>query len=111
MRAKVGRLEAGMTSERGLAFFVISLKTRNTEHTVQCNKRYTVRQCEFLRREIHPPILPGLWICPGMIPILQPAGLMIPGQLGPTKRDLLCAFNAFMTCTTHMLMKINHSTI
>jgi hypothetical protein len=30
---------------------------------------------------------------------------MIPGQLGPTKRDLLCAFNAFMTCTMHMLTK------
>ena len=31
---------------------------------------------------------------------------MIPGQLGPTKRDLLCAFNAFMTCTAHMLTEI-----
>ncbi len=29
------------------------------------------------------PILPGLWICPGMIPILHSPGLMIPGQLGP----------------------------
>ena len=44
-----------------------------------------------------------------MIPILQPAGLMIPGQLGPTKRDLLCAFSAFMTCEVHMLMEITHS--
>lgn len=34
------------------------------------------------------PMRPGLWMWPGMIPILQPSGLMIPGQLGPTRRLL-----------------------
>ena len=32
------------------------------------------------------PILPLAWICPGMIPILQPPlspGVIIPGQFGP----------------------------
>jgi hypothetical protein len=29
--------------------------------------------------------LPGMWMCPGMMPILQPRGSMIPGQLGPAK--------------------------
>jgi hypothetical protein len=29
------------------------------------------------------PILPALWINPGMIPILHSLGLIIPGQLGP----------------------------
>lgn len=29
------------------------------------------------------PILPGLWMYPGMIPILHSPGLIIPGQLGP----------------------------
>jgi hypothetical protein len=40
----------------------------------------------------HKPMHPGEKIFEGMIPILHPpptSGDMIPGQLGPTKRDLL----------------------
>lgn len=36
---------------------------------------------------------------PGWIPILQPAGLMIPGQLGPTSRDLDWLWRAWWTYT------------
>src|SRR5579875_1138898 len=32
------------------------------------------------------PILPGLWMCPGMIPIMQASGVMIPWVLGPIRR-------------------------
>jgi len=39
---------------------------------------------------------------PGMMPILQPpppgAGAMMPGQLGPTRRDLVCLRSACATC-------------
>ena len=35
------------------------------------------------------PTWPGLWICPGMIPILHLPGEMIPGQLGPINRAVL----------------------
>lgn len=44
------------------------------------------------------PIFPGLCMCPGMMPILQPRGLITPGQLGPTSRDLDWLFKALMTC-------------
>ena len=30
------------------------------------------------------PTLPGLWMWPGMMPILHSPGVMMPGQLGPT---------------------------
>lgn len=43
------------------------------------------------------PIFPGLWICPGMIPILQPRGFITPGQLGPTRRDLDWLLSACQT--------------
>lgn len=43
MRAKVGQLEAGMTSERGLASFDISFRTRNTRCSAT---RCTMLQCE-----------------------------------------------------------------
>ena len=43
------------------------------------------------------PMRPALWIAPGWMPILQPSGLMIPGQLGPTRRDLDWLLSAFMT--------------
>ena len=32
------------------------------------------------------PTLPGLWICPGMMPILHLPGVITPGQLGPISR-------------------------
>ncbi len=32
------------------------------------------------------PILPGRWMWPGMMPILQAPGVMTPGQLGPISR-------------------------
>ena len=32
------------------------------------------------------PIEPGLWIEPGMMPILQAPGVMMPGQFGPMSR-------------------------
>ena len=34
------------------------------------------------------PMLPGLWMKPGMMPILQAPGVITPGQFGPTSRDL-----------------------
>ena len=33
------------------------------------------------------PTLPFRWMWPGMIPILQPSGVMTPGQFGPMSRD------------------------
>jgi hypothetical protein len=33
------------------------------------------------------PILPAWWMWPGMIPILQASGVMMPGQLGPIRRE------------------------
>jgi hypothetical protein len=33
------------------------------------------------------PILPFLWMKPGMMPILHSSGVMTPGQFGPTSRD------------------------
>ena len=32
------------------------------------------------------PTLPGLWMWPGMMPILHSPGVMTPGQLGPIRR-------------------------
>lgn len=34
-----------------------------------------------------------------MIPILHSSGLMMPGQLGPINRVMLCSLSAFFTCT------------
>ena len=34
------------------------------------------------------PTEPRRWMWPGMMPILQASGVMTPGQLGPTRRDL-----------------------
>ena len=36
------------------------------------------------------PTLPRLCMNPGMMPILHWPGAIIPGQLGPTSRVLLC---------------------
>lgn len=49
------------------------------------------------------PTEPGVKMLPGMMPILQPPlpsgeGAMIPGQLGPTRRDLLWRRRAWATC-------------
>ncbi len=30
------------------------------------------------------PILPGMWMWPGMMPILHSPGVITPGQFGPT---------------------------
>ena len=32
------------------------------------------------------PIVPGLWMWPGMMPILHSPGVMMPGQFGPISR-------------------------
>ena len=45
------------------------------------------------------PILPGVWMYPGMMPILHSPGLMMPGQLGPMRRVLDCEAMAFLTLT------------
>lgn len=45
------------------------------------------------------PIRPGLWMYPGMIPILHSPGLMIPGQFGPMSRVLDCLLRAAFTRT------------
>ena len=37
------------------------------------------------------PTEPGLWMRPGMIPILHWPGVMIPGQFGPISRTALPA--------------------
>ena len=36
---------------------------------------------------------------PGMMPILHSPGLMMPGQLGPMRRVLLCLMSACLTRT------------
>ena len=36
-------------------------------------------------------------MCPGWIPILHPSGLMMPGQLGPTRRDFVWFLSALTT--------------
>lgn len=63
------------------------------------------------------PMTPFLWMWPGMMPILHwkenenvhrhwhhrrqltASGAMIPGQFGPTNRDLFCASRRFFTFT------------
>mmetsp|Transcript_70039 Transcript_70039/g.200729 ORF Transcript_70039/g.200729 Transcript_70039/m.200729 type:complete len:220 (-) Transcript_70039:376-1035(-) len=45
------------------------------------------------------PILPGMWMYPGMMPILHSPGLMIPGQFGPMRRLLLWRIRACLTFT------------
>ena len=46
------------------------------------------------------PILPALWMYPGMMPIFTfSPGQMIPGQLGPINRVLLCMRSADLTRT------------
>ena len=47
--------------------------------------------------DVHTPILPGVWMWPVWMPILQPRGLMIPGQLGPTRRLFDWFLSAFAT--------------
>ena len=47
------------------------------------------------------PIFPTVWIYPGMIPILHSPGFIIPGQLGPIKRefeDFNMSFTRIMSC-------------
>ena len=39
------------------------------------------------------------WMYPGMMPILHSPGLMIPGQLGPIRREALWLISAFFTRT------------
>ena len=41
------------------------------------------------------PMLPGLWMEPGMMPILHSPGVMMPGQLGPMSRLPLPFSTAF----------------
>ena len=41
------------------------------------------------------PTLPGVWIWPGMMPILHSPGVMMPGQLGPISRLLLLSSARF----------------
>ena len=45
---------------------------------------------------------PGLWMYPGMMPILHSPGLMMPGQLGPMSLVLLwviiACFTRIMSC-------------
>lgn len=47
------------------------------------------------------PILPGVWIYPGMMPILHSPGLIMPGQLGPMSRvrdwAAMCLFTLTMS--------------
>ena len=48
------------------------------------------------------PIEPGLWIEPGMMPILQAPGVMMPGQFGPMSRvaePLMTALTLTMSST------------
>ena len=45
----------------------------------------------------HKPILPGVWIYPGIMPILHSPGLIIPGQLGPINLVLVCCFKCHLT--------------
>ncbi len=42
-------------------------------------------------RRLMTPTRPGLWMCPGMMPILQAPGVITPGQFGPTRRVFVCA--------------------
>lgn len=46
-------------------------------------------------------LLLGAWVhvLTGMMPILHSPGLMMPGQLGPIKRVLLCSLMIFFTRT------------
>lgn len=43
------------------------------------------------------PMEPARWMWPGMMPILHWPGRMIPGQFGPSRRDLLCWRSASVT--------------
>ena len=37
------------------------------------------------------PMRPGLWMKPGMMPILHCSGVMMPGQFGPIRRQSIIA--------------------
>lgn len=45
------------------------------------------------------PTRPGLWIYPGIIPILHSPGLIMPGQFGPINRVFDCLLRAAFTRT------------
>ena len=43
------------------------------------------------------PMRPGLWMWPGMMPILHEPGVMMPGQFGPMSVASGYDFSAFFT--------------
>lgn len=65
--------------------------------TMPSRRKVQKTRTELGTKENNVPIRPGLWMCPGWMPILHPRGLMMPGQLGPTRRDLDWLFRAFTT--------------
>lgn len=83
-KADIGRLRDGLVRER----------TGTGDDTCGLRQSRTL-----LARRPDQPMRPGVWMTPGWIPILQPAGLMIPGQLGPTRRDLDWLWRAWWTYT------------
>jgi hypothetical protein len=74
----------------------VSESSRSRDDT--CRHSYKVSVTDLVRqrdkgKRVGVPTEPGVKMFPGMIPILHPpppgAGAMIPGQLGPTRRDLV----------------------
>lgn len=47
----------------------------------------------------------------GMIPILHSPGLMMPGQLGPISRVLVCSLMIFLTLTCVRAGVLDHSAL
>lgn len=58
------------------------METENKTSKARHKKDLTASYVKVPDRETI-PIFPGLWMYPGIIPILHSPGLIIPGQFGP----------------------------
>ena len=56
-------------------------------------------------------MVPGLWMLPGMMPILHSPGVMTPGQFGPTSRVFFPSMNFFTLTMSRMgIPSVMHTT-
>lgn len=57
------------------------------------------------------PIRPGMWMWPGMIPILHCPGVITPGQLGPIRRVFEpCSARLTLTISSTGMPSVMHTT-
>lgn len=72
---------------------------KNKKNTLRRRKQYVNHHILLLKTKKNVPIFPFWWICPGIIPILHSPGLIIPGQLGPISRVVVCSARRLFTIT------------